>query len=150
MQAQLATLFALMPLCIAAQDDTVKTELAKLDGIWQVVGHETNGKPASEEHWRKVQFVFKDNQLTFKGDDILKRKVAKITLAIDPATTPRVIDLKIGAGEFKGTTLEGVYEIKNDRLKICFRNDETKNRPTNFSTKEDSNLVLFVLKRTSK
>jgi len=150
MQSPFMALSALIPLCIATQDDTFKTALAKLDGSWQVVGHETNGKPASEEHWRKVQFVFKGNQLTFKGDDILERKVAKITLVIDPATTPRVIDLKIVAGEFKGTTLEGVYEIKNDRLKICFRNDETKNRPTNFSTKDDSNLVLVVLERATK
>ena len=112
-----------------------------------MVGHETNGKPTNEEHWRKVQFVFKGNQLTFLGDDILRKKVAKITLVIDPATTPRVIDLKIVEGEFKGTNLEGIYEIKDDRLKICFRNDEIKNRPINFSTKQDSNLVLFVLKR---
>jgi uncharacterized protein (TIGR03067 family) len=58
-----------------------------------------------------------------------------------------VIDFKIVAGEFKGTTLEGVHEIKDDRLRICFRNDETKNRPLDFSTKQDTILVLFVLKR---
>ena len=150
MQSHFVTLLALIPLCVATQADAVKTELAKLGGTWQVVGHETNGKPTNEDHWRKVQFVFKGNQLTFLGDDILRKKVAKITLVIDPATRPRVIDLKIVEGEFKGTTLEGVYEIKDDSLKICFRNDETKNRPNNFSTREDSNLVLFVLKRDKK
>jgi uncharacterized protein (TIGR03067 family) len=147
MNARLPALLALISLCVATQDDTVKTELAKLDGTWQVVGHETNGKPTNEEHWRKVQFVFKGDQLTFVGDDILSKKVAKITLVVDPCTSPRVIDLKIVAGEFKGTTVEGVYEIKEDQLRICFRNDETKNRPNDFSTKGDSSLVLFVLKR---
>ena len=150
MQSHFVTLLALIPLCLAAQDDAVKTEFARLDGAWQVFGHETDGKPTNEEHWRTVQFVFKGNQLTFLGDDILRKKVGKITLVIDPSTTPRVIDLKIVEGEFKGTNLEGIYEIKDDRLKMCFRNDTTKNRPLNFSTKEDANLVLFVLKRERK
>jgi uncharacterized protein (TIGR03067 family) len=89
MQTPFVTLFAVIPLFIAGQADPVKTELARLDGVWQVVGHETNGKPASEDHWRQVQFIFKGDQLTFKGDDILSKKVAKIMLVIDPATTPR-------------------------------------------------------------
>jgi hypothetical protein len=43
--------------------------------------------------------------------------VAKIAIVIDPTTTPRVIGLKIVEGGFKGTILEGVYEIKGDELK---------------------------------
>jgi uncharacterized protein (TIGR03067 family) len=117
---------------LGTHDNAVNTELGRLAG-WQVIGHETKGKPTNEEHWRKVQFVFKGDQLTYVGDDILSKKVAKITLVVDPSTSPRVIDLKIVAGEFKGTTLEGVYEIKDDGLKICFRNDETKNWPNDFS-----------------
>ena len=147
MQPHFATLLVPIAFCLGTQHNPVDTELGRLAGTWQVTGHETNGKPTNEEHWRKVQFVFKGNQLTFVGDDILSKKVAKITLAVDPSTSPRVIDLKIVAGEFKGTTLEGVYEIKDDGLRICFRNDETKNRPNDFSTKQDANLVLFVLKR---
>ncbi len=135
---------------LGTQQSPVDTEIGRLAGTWQVIGHETNGKPTNEEHWRKVQFVFKGDQLTFVGDDILSKKVAKMVLVIDPSTAPKVIDLKIVAGEFKGTTLEGVYEIKDARLRICFRNDETKNRPNDFSTKQDANLVLFVLDRAKK
>jgi uncharacterized protein (TIGR03067 family) len=150
MNPPILALLAMAPLCFATQGDTVKTELAKLEGAWQVVGHETEGKATNEEFWRTVQFFFKGNQLTFKGDDILSKKVARITLVIDPSTTPRVIDMRIVEGEFKGTTLEGVYELKGDDLKICFRNDAMKNRPTDFSTKQDANLVLFTLKREGK
>ena len=45
-QTPFVTLFALVPLCVASQDGAAKTELAKLDGTWQVIGHETNGKPS--------------------------------------------------------------------------------------------------------
>ena len=150
MQSCFVPLLVLITLCLGTQDNAVNVELGRLSGTWQVIGHKTNGKPTNEEHWRKVQFVFKGDQLTFAGDDILKKKVAKIMLVVDPSTAPSLIDLKIVAGEFKGTTLEGVYEIKDDGLKICFRNDETKNRPNDFSTKQDTNLVLFVLKRQPK
>ena len=151
MKAALAITFTLGTLCPAlAQDDAVKTELAKLDGVWQIVGHQTDGEPRNEAHWRKVQFLFNGNELTFKGDDILSKKVAKMILVVDPSTMPRVIDMKVIAGDFKGTTLEGIYEIKEDTLKICFRNDEAKNRPTEFRTKAGSNLVLFILQREKK
>ena len=60
------------------------------------------------------------------------------------------MDFKVVEGKLKGTMLEGVYEIKGDDLKICFRNNEVKNRPTDFSTKGDANLDLFVLKRQKK
>jgi uncharacterized protein (TIGR03067 family) len=140
-----ATLLGLAP-----QDDAVKAELDRLGGTWQVVGHETDGKPASEEHWRRVLFIFKGDHLTFAGDDILRKKAAKIAIVVDPSTNPHVVDMKIVEGEFKGTTLEGVYEIKGDRLRICFRNEEAKNRPNGFSTEKDANLVLFTLERAKQ
>ncbi len=92
-------LLALVPLSFATPGDAVQAELARLDGAWQVVGHETDGKAANEEFWRQVRFVFKGDQLTFKGDDVLSKKVAKVTLVVDPSTTPRVIDLKVVEGE---------------------------------------------------
>jgi uncharacterized protein (TIGR03067 family) len=137
----------LSALFLSPPTDAAKTELARFEGTWQVIGHETEGKPTDEDHWRTVQFVFKGDELTFLGDDVLSKKVAKIRLVVDPSTSPRVIDLKIVEGDFKGETLEGVYEIKDDVLRICFRNEEVKNRPLDFSTKAGANLVLFVLKR---
>jgi hypothetical protein len=68
MQSAFAITCTLDALCLGlAQNGAVKSELAKLDGVWQVVGHQTDGEPRSEEHWRKVQFLFKGNELTFKG-----------------------------------------------------------------------------------
>ncbi len=150
MQSHCAALLLVVAWSLGTQDDAVKAELDHLTGTWQVVGHETDGKPASEDHWRKVQFIFKGNQLTFAGDDVLSKKVGKMTIVVDPSTNPHVIDMKVVEGEFKGTTVEGVYEIKGDGLRICFRNDEAKNRPNGFSTKDSANLVLFSLKRAKQ
>jgi uncharacterized protein (TIGR03067 family) len=129
----------------SAQDDAGKKELAQLEGVWQVVSME-EGKQAGADFWKSVKFVFKGNVLTFTGDDALSKKFGKITIVVDPATTPRTIDLKFDAFE-KGLLLEGIYEIKGDELKLCIRGEPGANRPLEFATKEGTRLVLFVLKR---
>jgi hypothetical protein len=37
--------------------------------------------------------------------------------------------------------------LEDDVLRICFRNSEAKNRPLDYSTQAEANLVLFVMKR---
>ena len=105
------------------------------------------GKVAGPEYWKSIKLVFKGNVLTFKGDDVLSKKVSKITIVVDPATTPRTIDLKVETGSEKGLILEGIYEIKGDEMKLCIRGEPGANRPLEFATKEGARLVLFVLKR---
>ena len=129
-----------------AQDDAVKKELAQLEGVWQVVSME-EGKQAGPDNWKTIKFVFKGNVLTFKGDDAVSKKVGKITIVVDPTTTPRTIDLKAVEGSEKGLILEGIYEIKGDEMKLCVRGEPGADRPLEFATKEGSKLVLFVLKR---
>ncbi len=42
----------------------------------------------------------------------------------------------------------GIFEVKGDELKICLRHARSnKGRPTEFATKEDSQLILLVLRR---
>jgi uncharacterized protein (TIGR03067 family) len=129
-----------------AQDDAVKKELATLEGVWQVVSME-EGKQDRSEYWKTLQFVFKGNQLAFKGDDVLSKKLGKITIVVDPATTPRTIDFKVEAGSEKGLTLEGIYEVKGNELKLCIRGEAGADRPLEFATKEGTRLVVFVLRK---
>jgi uncharacterized protein (TIGR03067 family) len=129
-----------------AQDDAAKKELKKLDGVWQVVSAEGDGNPFPEEVIQNLRMVFKRDQLTLKGVEDLMKKFEKITLMIDPATTPKIMDFKIEAGSEKDNTFEGIYELKGDQLKICAAT-ERGNRPGDFETKAGSNRVLFVLKR---
>ena len=49
-------------------------------------------------------------------------------------------------GPNKGKTILGIYELKEDTLRICY--DLTgKGRPTEFVTKKDAPLFLVVYKR---
>jgi uncharacterized protein (TIGR03067 family) len=125
-----------------AGDDAVKKELAKMEGVWQVVSGE-------EEYLvQNLKWEIKGNRLTFKGIEPLTDKAGKVTIAIDASTTPKCIDLKVQAGSLKGTVVEGIYGWTGDRLKLClYVASGNRNRPLQFKTKAGSNRVLFVLKR---
>src|SRR5262245_22118313 len=102
-----------------AQEDAVKKELVKMEGVWQLVRGEENGEPVSEYVVRNLEWIIKGDQLVFKGIEPLTDRASKLTVKIDTTTTPRCIDLKVEAGSMKGTVLEGVYEWKGDQLKLC-------------------------------
>jgi uncharacterized protein (TIGR03067 family) len=97
---------------------------------------------------KHLEVDVKEDQLTFKNIAPLTDKAGKLTIKIDPSTTPKCIDLKVEAGSLKGTTLEGVYECKGDELKLCLNfASGIRDRPLGFETKAGSNRVLLVLKR---
>ena len=131
-----------------AREDAVKKELLKMEGAWQLVRGDEGGEPFSEYVVKNLEVSIKGDQLTFKNIAPLTDKAGKLTIKIDPSTTPKCIDLKVEAGSLKGTVLEGVYECKGDELKLClFFASGTRNRPLEFETKAGSNRVLLVLKR---
>src|SRR5262245_54085172 len=129
-----------------AQDDAAKKELAKLQGPWRVVSAEENKEAVPNEIVENLKFVIKGDELTLAGVENIVKKVAKVKLVVDPSTTPKTIDFKIEAGSEKGTTVEGIYELKDDELRFCACT-VGGNRPQEFATKPGSNLILFVLKR---
>lgn len=129
-----------------AQDDAAKKELAKFAGAWDIVRGVENGEASSDNLVQNLKFIFKGNQLTFLGDEGIMKRVEKITIKIDPGTTPRCVDLHVVAGSKKDLLLEGIYEWKGDELRLCISH-EPGNRPLEFDSKAGSNRLLFVLKR---
>lgn len=142
--------FSLLPLgFVQAQDDAVKKEREKFQGTWQVVSSEEDGRPTPDFIVQSLKIEIKGDQLTLKGVEELMKKFGKVTLVIDPATTPKILDFKVESGSEKNNAYEGIYELKGDVLKIC-ASVVSGNRPDDFSTKAGSNRVLFVLKREKK
>jgi hypothetical protein len=75
-----------------------------------------------------------------------------ILLRIDPATKPTVIDLKVaGEGAEKGRTLEGIFQVEGDTLRLCFyEKSSEKRRLIAFPKEPDPDLVLYVCKRVKR
>ncbi len=138
-----ALLVLVVGLLLAADDpkDEVKKEQDKFKGTWIVESAEHKGQ-ASEEG--------KGDEVTFDGDQVTIKRAngeeRKGTIKIDPTKKPKTIDFTPSDGDNKDKIHPGIYELKDDTLKVCFSQPDNE-RPTAFSTKADSEEMLYVFKR---
>jgi uncharacterized protein (TIGR03067 family) len=119
------------------EEDAIAKETAKLQGAWKFISLERDQKP--EEEFKKYTAVLKGDLWTVAAGD---RIAARTVFRPDPTKTPKTIDL---IDIDKGRIIRGIYSLQGDTLTVCDRGE--KARPTEFTTKPDSGLVLFVLKR---
>lgn len=111
-----------------------------LEGKWAVVSVERDGKV--DEKWTGGVRIMKDGKYELKpktGD-----AVTGSYKVIDAAKKIKTIDFMPDGGQYKGKTLQGIYAIDGDTLKICFA-EPGKERPTEFTSKGGQ--VLAVHKR---
>ncbi len=127
-------------LMVGAGDATdAKKELAKFDGAWNVSEITYNGTDHSK---LKFNFVFKGDEVIVQGDDKVKVEYARLKIKIDPATTPKLFDITVGAGVQKGADMEGIYEFKGDELRICLHSfPATRNGPLNSSSPDGASIA---------
>jgi uncharacterized protein (TIGR03067 family) len=127
----------------AADNDAAKQELKKLQGTWQLVSAETDGKKAEKEKAEKVRVVIKGSKHTVYFDD---KPIAKdVTFAIDPSKKPKEVTDTLADDR----TIKGIYELDGDTLKSCVA-PPGKDRPKEFSAKEGSGHTLRVFKRVKE
>lgn len=132
------------------QGDAVKKEQKKLQGDWQIVRSEEDGQPTADFIVQNLKINIKGNQLTLKGVEDLVERFGKVTLSVDPGAKPKIMDFKVVAGNEKGNRHDGIYELKEDQLKICVTTANGGDRPDQFKTKAGSNRLLVVLKRDKR
>ncbi len=143
------TLFVLaLAMAVAdAPKDDAKKDLDKLQGHWVMASALYDGADLDANIVAKLKFDIKGDQFTVKGDEETVKAYTKVTLKLDDAPKPHLIDFVVGGGGEKGTTIEGIYEIEGaDEFKICAKVDGME-RPTEFKSPENSHVVLIVFKR---
>jgi uncharacterized protein (TIGR03067 family) len=96
--------------------------------------------------WAKFKFVFKDDVVTVEGEAKLTKEYGKIKVKLDPAATPKLMDLSIAVGSQKDASIEGIYELKEDELRICAKVLGSE-RPNKFESPDGTSVVLLKLKR---
>ena len=117
----------------------VSKELEKLEGTWTKDSWEYKGQPQIAA--AAGRYVFKGDKFTYFAED---KEHYKGTVKLDPAK--QFIDLAITDGADKGTSMLGLYELKEDTLRICFGPGGEK-RPKELKTAADSDTKIWTYKR---
>ena len=117
---------------------------APILGVWVAESLEADGKAAPPEAISRMRFNFKEAKLLVRGNFQDDRE-EECTYKIDPKQSPS--HLEFTPAKEKKPVL-GIYEVTGDKLKLCLRHgNSTEGRPTEFATKEGSQLILVVFKR---
>jgi len=130
------------------KDDAVKTETNKLQGTWRIVNAEREGAKAPDDEIKKTTLVIKGDKLTVRKTENAAKpeeKNTEMSFTLDPTKNPKWIDVTYTDGERKGESSQGIYELKDDTLKICMSRGTM--RPSEFESKPESQRHLMVLKR---
>ena len=134
-----------LALAADVKDDAAKKELEKFNGTWQAISITHDGKEASKDEIAKVTLTVKGDHYTLRtGDNEIEG-----THKLDPTTTPKQIEAVRTKGENKDKPMLGIYELTEESFKVCFA-APGKDRPTDFSAKEDSGNRLIVMKREKR
>src|SRR5436190_23346510 len=87
-------------------EDLAAEALKQLQGEWQEVERDTQGKKTSKEDagFNGLRFVIVGDQLTVGG----RRK----TIKLDPGKSPKEIDMMSHDGQESGQTAAGIYKLE--------------------------------------
>jgi uncharacterized protein (TIGR03067 family) len=122
-------------------------DLAQLQGPWEVVQEILDdGLNTRKEASQTRSLVFANGTLTITTHADPKGR--KFQIRLDPSKAPRAIDLTALTGDYAGAKTRGIYRIEGNMLRICIPNsEEVTQRPSDFVVKEESQLVLWTLRR---
>ena len=125
---------------VSARDDAGE-ERQRVQGTWTFVSVEMDGKNLD---------LFEGATAVVKGDrvSVMFKQGFKFvrTFKVFTDTKPRCVDFLDADG--KGDASEGIYELKDNRLKVLVRmRDGVKERPTDFADKGKMGHIFYMLER---
>jgi uncharacterized protein (TIGR03067 family) len=132
---------AARPAGSVSKDDPVARTLKDLEGTWEVVAHEINGKNASDAGYYSPRKLV----ISAGKPDLFERGKADLPLKIDPTRTPKAIDVDFPGSMMLNAHERGIYALEKDELKICLPLSPVSERPTKFGSEDFRS--LYVLRR---
>lgn len=118
---------------------------ARIQGLWDVISWTENGKvsPGGEKDPLRLEFDAKTLRFWLPGPAGRPEPYR-----LDPAKSPKTIDLLPGKNAGRLKPVLGIYELDGDSLKICL-DPEGKERPAGFLLPKGKEYWLLILKRVN-
>jgi uncharacterized protein (TIGR03067 family) len=128
-------------------------DLAALQGYWKPLSivHSGVSQEKMADELRKLTGVFDQTEyhLYFKAPTKDPIRLARMTVTLDPTTTPKTVVFEFAAGPLKGQKRHGIYELAGNELKLCY-GEADKPKPTTFTAPTGSGHYLEVWARQTK
>jgi uncharacterized protein (TIGR03067 family) len=129
---------------LASADEKADADLKAMVGKWKVEKAVLGGQDLTE-HLKDMKF-----EITAGGKytvEIGPENDAG-TFTVDPAKSPKQLDVKPTGGPNKGKTVKGIYKIDGDTMTICYDHmADAAKHPEKFESKDGTTLLLMVYKR---
>jgi len=126
-----------------APSDAAKKDLAALQGEWKVEKAVRGGMAAPADVVEKLKLKFEGVKVVV-DEGTARDEQAEVTL--DPSKKPAAVDI-VPTRPGK-EIVKGIYKLDGDSLTMCWA--KSGERPSEFASKEGTEVVLFVLKRVKK
>jgi uncharacterized protein (TIGR03067 family) len=128
-------------LCVTATGRADEKEKSPIDGHWQMVEGIMGGQAFPAD-------LIKDITLTINGNKYVSKAEGpdEGTIKYIPNTSPKAMEIKGTEGPNKDKTLPAIYELKGDKLIICY-DLSGKARPKEFKSTAGTQLFLATYKK---
>jgi uncharacterized protein (TIGR03067 family) len=126
-------------------EDRVRKELARLEGVWRPTWVESGGVRAAAKEIEGFDdpFVVKEGKTKWTTTE---GKEYDVAIKVDPTKTPKILDRKVinREGPLKDLVSRAIYELEGDTLRICFNAEQEDKRPTKFTSEATIVVVTFA------
>jgi len=139
--AKMIVLVLALSFSITARTGGAK-DIDNIQGAWLPTTAEIGGRAFPDEVRKSIRLVIKDDKYTVT----LGQEPDRGNLKLNPAATPKEMDVIGTDGPNKGKTFPAIYEYDGDTLRICY-DLSGKSRPTEFKSKEGTQQFLVTYKR---
>lgn len=125
-----------------ARARAIEAELKRFEGTWRYESMVVEGRRIPGGGPEGPRLVIKGD--TFEMSD--KMATYRGTFAVNPAATPRTIDVTFSDGPEAGKTSRGIYELDGDTYTVCV-GLAGRDRPERFTSEPGSGHAIQVLRR---
>jgi uncharacterized protein (TIGR03067 family) len=112
------------------------------DGTWTIVSAEMAGQKMPEEMTKSVKLVIKGDTYAVTAGEETEKGTSKA----DASAKPKKLDITASDGANKGKTIQAIYELDGDTMRVCY-DVSGKTRPTEFKSAPGTTTFLVTYKR---
>ncbi len=131
---------------VAGSQPASKGDLDLLQGTWQVVAIEADGRKVPDDRIQKIQL-----QWIVSGDKFTVHRADRPdqigTLTLDTSANPK--RLTVALGSTPPLRIQAIYSLEGNKLRVCLMTDEKPgiSYPTEFASKQAPPTDLLTLER---